>query len=60
MKYLEKYVKVVGRFLFLFLYCRKRRQPAKLSFFMYEIAYWGTDQVVKYLFSYFDSPQFSL
>jgi len=25
---------------------------------MHEIAYWGTDQEVKYLFSYFDSPNF--
>lgn len=32
MRYLERYVKVVGRFLCLFLYCRKRRQPVKLSF----------------------------
>ena len=37
---------------------QKTEATSKVVFFMHEIAYWGTDQEVKYLFSYFDSPNF--
>ena len=37
---------------------QKTEATSKVVFFMHEIAYWGTDQEVKYLISYFDSLNF--
>lgn len=35
---------------------QKTEDIGKVVFFMHEIVYWGTDQDMRFLFSYFDSP----